>query len=90
MDVGQPSEQLLEQDANLGARQVRAQTEVWTGPEREVQVRRAIDTEGIGSFEHVGITVRRGIDVEQHVVLRESTAPQLGWRRDGAREADDR
>ena len=40
VDVGQPREQLLEQDPDLGAGQVRAEAEVRAGAEREVQVRR--------------------------------------------------
>ena len=65
VDVGQPGEQLLEQDPDLGAGQVRAEAEVRTGAEREVQVRRAVDAERVGVVEHVGVAVRRRVDVEQ-------------------------
>ena len=84
VNVGQPCEQLLEQDPDLGSRQVRTQTEVRAGAEREMQVRRAIDPERVGIFEDVGIAVRRRVHVEQHVADLELAAAQLGVGRDRA------
>ena len=45
VDVGQAGEQLVEQDPDLGAGEVRAEAEMRARTEREVQVRRTVDVE---------------------------------------------
>ena len=81
VDVGQPREQLLQQDPDLGAGQVRAEAEVRTGAEREVQVRRAVDVERVGVVEHVGVAVRARVHVEHDVARAQRAAAQLGVAR---------
>src|SRR5438105_15576325 len=57
VDVGQSRQQLFEQNPDLGAGEVRAEAEMRSGPEREVQVGRAIDVERVGIVEHVGVAI---------------------------------
>ena len=88
MDVGQSRQQLFEQNPDLGAGEVRAEAEMRSGPEREVQVGRAIDVERVGIVEHVGVAIRARVDVEQHVAGCEGAPPELGVAGDRARKAD--
>ena len=77
-------EQVAEDRLDLDAREVRAEAEVLTEPEREVRVRAAVDAERERVVEHVLVAVRRR-EVQRELVAgadRHAARPRSPrWRR---------
>ena len=97
LDVGQPGEQLPEDDCELAAGEVRAQAEVGAGPaEADVRVGIAPHVEALRVVEHSRVAVGGAVEEDEPVAFVEVLARQgerAGHRaaheRDRRRDADD-
>ena len=75
LDVGQPGEELAEDDRHLAAGEVRAEAEVRTGAaEADVRVGIAAHVEALGIVEHAGIAVGDAVEQDDLVAFGEVVA----------------
>ena len=81
--------ELAPEDAQVHAREVRAQAEVFAHAEAEVRVRVAVDAEHVGVREHVLVAVGRRVEERHRVSGADPAAAQLVVLRRGAREVVD-
>ena len=87
----QALEHLVEQAADLEAREVRAEAEVRAAAaEGDVRVRVAADVEAVGVREHRLVAVRGGVEHDDLLARADRDAAELGVARGGAPELHDR